>query len=330
MTRYAAIAGWGKYLPQRVLTNTDLERMVATSDEWIRERTGIAERRLASEGECSSTLAVRAARQALQQADLPAFSLDLIILATSTPDHFFPATACLVQDALGAIHAGAFDLEAACSGFLYALTVGTQLIRGGLCENILVVATETLSRFVNWQDRSTCVLFGDGAGAAVLRATDRRRGLISSTLGAYGAGGELLILPAGGSARPATQQTLDGGQHFIHMKGNQIFRFAVRKMSEAALEVLEKAGLSLEELDLFVPHQANLRIIQAVGQRLNLPEERIFVNLQRYGNMSAATIPIALCEAAESGLLQEGHVVVASAFGAGLTWAGALLIWGRP
>jgi len=328
MARYAAIAGWGKYLPERVLTNQDLERMVDTSDEWIRTRTGIVERRLVAEGESASTLAARAARQALERADLAPFALDLIIVATATPDYLFPATACLVQDALGAIHAGAFDLEAACSGFLYALAVGTQFIRSGTCENVLVVATEALSRFVNWQDRSTCVLFGDGAGAAVLRATSRRRGLLASTLGAYGAGWDLLIQPAGGSARPASPETVAGAQHYIHMKGNEVFRFAVRSMGQAAEEVLQKAGLTTDDIALFIPHQANLRIIEALAERMALPPERVYVNVQRYGNMSAATIPIALCEAAEEGRLHEGDFVVATAFGAGLTWAAGVIEWG--
>lgn len=328
MARYAAIAGWGKYLPQRVLTNHDLERMVDTSDEWIRTRTGIVERHLVEDGEASSTMAVRAARQALERADLPAFALDLIIVATSTPDYLFPATACLVQDALGAIHAGAFDLEAACSGFLYALTVGTQFIRSGMYENVLVVASEALSRITNWEDRNTCVLFGDGAGAAVLRPTSERRGLLASTLGAYGAGSDLLIMPAGGSARPASLETVAGRQHYIHMKGNEVFRFAVRSMSQATQEVLQQAGLSVEDISLFVPHQANLRIIEALAERLGLPMERIFVNLHRYGNMSAATIPVALCEAAEEGRLKEGDIVVATAFGAGLTWAAGVIVWG--
>ncbi len=328
MARYAAIAGWGKYLPQRVLTNHDLERMVNTSDEWIRARTGIIERRLVDDGEAASTMAVRAARQALERADLPAFALDLIIVATSTPDYLFPATACLVQDALGAIHAGAFDLEAACSGFLYALTVGTQFIRSGMYENVLVVASEALSRITNWEDRNTCVLFGDGAGAAVLRPTSERRGLLASILGAYGAGSDLLIMPAGGSARPASPETVAGRQHYIHMKGNEVFRFAVRSMGQATQEVLQQAGLSVEDISLFVPHQANLRIIEALAERLGLPMERIFVNLHRYGNMSAATIPVALCEAAEEGRLKEGDIVVATAFGAGLTWAAGVIVWG--
>jgi 3-oxoacyl-[acyl-carrier-protein] synthase-3 len=328
MARYAAIAGWGKYLPQRVLTNHDLERMVDTSDEWIRTRTGIIERRLVDDGEASSTMAVRAARQALERADLPAFALDLIIVATSTPDYLFPATACLVQDALGAIHAGAFDLEAACSGFLYALTVGTQFVRSGMYENVLVVASETLSRITNWEDRNTCVLFGDGAGAAVLRPTSRRRGLLASTLGAYGAGSDLLIMPAGGSARPASPETVANRQHYIYMKGNEVFRFAVRSMGQATQEVLRQAGLSVEDISLFIPHQANLRIIEALAERLGLPMERIFVNLHRYGNMSAATIPVALCEAAEEGRLKEGDIVVTTAFGAGLTWAAGVIVWG--
>jgi 3-oxoacyl-[acyl-carrier-protein] synthase-3 len=330
LARYAAIAGWGKYLPQRVLTNADLERMVDTSDEWIRTRTGILERRIAGDGESSATMAVQAARQALERANLSPFALDLIIVATATPDYLFPATACLVQDALGAIHAGAFDMEAACSGFLYAVVVGTQFIRAGTCENVLVVASETLSRITNWKDRNTCVLFGDGAGAVVLRATRRERGLLASTLGAYGAGADLLILPAGGSAHPPSLDTVNGNQHYIQMKGNEVFRFAVRMMGQASQEVLEKAGLTIDDVALFIPHQANLRIIQAVGERLGLPEERVYVNLPRYGNVSAATIPIALCEAAEEGRLKDGDIVLAAAFGAGLTWAAAAFSWGGP
>jgi 3-oxoacyl-[acyl-carrier-protein] synthase-3 len=328
VARYAAIAGWGKYLPERVLSNQDLERMVDTSDEWIRTRTGIRERRLAEDGQPVSALAVRAARQALERADLAAFSLDLIIVATTTPDYIIPATACVIQDALGAINAGAFDMEAACSGFLYALAVGTQFIRTGTYENVLVVAAETLSRIVNWQDRQTCVLFGDGAGAVVLRGTSRQRGLIASTLGAYGAGGELLIVPAGGSAQPANETTVTTGQHYIQMKGNEVFRFAVRKMGQSAQQVLQDAGLTKDDITLFIPHQANLRIIQAVAKRFGLDEEHVYVTVDRYGNTSAATIPIALCEAAEEGRLQDGDVVVSSAFGAGLTWAAGLMLWG--
>jgi 3-oxoacyl-[acyl-carrier-protein] synthase-3 len=328
VARYAAIAGWGKYLPQRVLTNADLERMVDTSDEWIRARTGILERRLIGEGETTATMSVRAARQALERADLPPFSLDLIIVATSTPDYLFPATACLVQDALGAIHAGAFDMEAACSGFVYALAVGTQFVQSGACENVLVVAAEALSRITNWQDRNTCVLFGDGAGAVVLRAASRPRGLLAHVLGAYGAGSDLLIQPAGGSARPASLETVSTGQHYLQMKGNEVFRFAVRNMGQAALDVLEKAGLTLDDVNLFIPHQANLRIIEALAERLKLPRERLFINLHRYGNMSAATIPIALCEAAEESRLREEDIVVLSAFGAGLTWAAGVVAWG--
>ena len=304
MARYAAIAGWGSYLPPRVLTNEDLERMVDTSDEWIRQRTGIRERRLLDEGEATSSMAIRAARQALQQADLPAFALDMIIVATTTPDYAFPATACLVQDALGAINAAAFDLEAACSGFLYALSIGTSMIRSGAYGNVLVIASETLSRIVNWQDRNTCVLFGDGAGAVVLQGTSRQRGLLACNLGAYGAGRDLIIVPAGGSARPATLETVSTGQHYLHMRGNEVFRFAVRMMNKAAQAVIEEAGLVAEDVALFVPHQANLRIIEALAERLHVPRERVWVNVDRFGNMSAATVPVALCEAAEAGHLQ--------------------------
>jgi len=328
MARYAAIAGWGKYLPPRVLTNQDLERMVDTSDEWIRQRTGICERRLLDEGEATSAMAIRAARQALEQADLSAFALDLIIVATSTPDYLFPATACLVQDALGAINAAAFDMEAACSGFLYALSVGTNMIRSGTHENVLVIAADTLSRITNWQDRNTCVLFGDGAGAVVLRGTSRPRGLLACTLGAYGAGRDLIIQPAGGSALPASAETVSSGQHFLHMQGNEVFRFAVRAMGQAAQEVMEKAALTPDDVTLFVPHQANLRIIEALAERMGLPRERVWINVDRYGNMSAATVPVALCEAAEAGRLQEGNRIVAVAFGAGLTWGAGVIQWG--
>jgi 3-oxoacyl-[acyl-carrier-protein] synthase-3 len=328
MARYAAIAGWGSYLPPRVLTNKDLERMVDTSDEWIRQRTGICERRLLEEGEATSSMAIRAARQALEQADLAPFALDLIIVATSTPDYAFPATACLVQDALGAINAAAFDLEAACTGFLYALSVGTNMIRSGAHENVLVIASETLSRIVNWKDRNTCVLFGDGAGAVVLRGTSRPRGLLACTLGAYGAGRDLIIQPAGGSARPATEETVGTGQHYLHMQGNEVFRFAVRMMNQAAQQVLQQAGLTAEDVALFVPHQANLRIIEALAERLHLPRERVWINVDRFGNMSAATVPVALCEAVEAGKLSEGDRVVAVAFGAGLTWGAGVIGWG--
>jgi len=328
MARYAAIAGWGSCLPQRVLTNQDLERMVDTSDEWIRQRTGIRERRLLEEGEATSTLAVRAARQALERADVAAFTLDMIIVATSTPDYAFPATACLVQDALGAINAAAFDLQAACSGFLYALSVGANLIRSGAYEHVLVVAAETLSRITNWQDRNTCVLFGDGAGAVVLKATSRPRGLLACTLGAYGAGRDLIIQPAGGSARPATVETVNTGQHYIHMQGNEVFRFAVRMMGQAAQQVIAQAGLTTEEVSLFIPHQANLRIIEALTERLHLPRERVWINVDRFGNMSAATIPVAIAEAAAAGRLHEGDRIVAVAFGAGLTWGAGVIGWG--
>lgn len=329
MAQYAAIAGWGMDLPQRVLTNQDLERMVDTSDEWIRTRTGISERRLVAEGEATSSMAIRAARQALERANLPPFSVDLIIVATSTPDYAFPATACLVQDAIGAIHAAAFDMEAACSGFIYALSVGTNLVRSGEYQNVLVIAADTLSRITNWQDRNTCILFGDGAGAVVLRATTRRRGLLACTLGAYGAGYELIIQPAGGSARPATAETVATGQHFVHMRGNEVFRFAVRTMGQAVQEVLEKAALRAADVALFVPHQANLRIIEALMERLGLPRERVWINIERYGNMSAATVPVSICEAAEAGRLHDGDRVVAVAFGSGLTWGAAVIEWGR-
>ncbi|MCL6431759.1 MAG: ketoacyl-ACP synthase III [Anaerolineae bacterium] len=326
----AQITGWGKCLPQRILTNEDLAKRVDTSDEWIRTRTGIASRRIADVRESTATLAIRAARNALSVADLSPQKLDLIIVATATPEYIFPPTACLVQDALGASRAGAFDLSAGCSGFVYALSIAAHSIEAGACRNALIIGSETLSRIVNWEDRSTCVLFGDGAGAVVLQAAEGDGGVLSSVLGADGSGADLLIIPAGGSRRPASAASVANGEHFIHMDGREVYRFATRIMARASRDAVQAAGLTLDQIALFIPHQANIRIIDSAAQELNLPKDRVYVNLQRYGNTSAASIPIALCEAIEEGRLQPGDHVVLVGFGAGLTWGAAVVRWGRP
>ncbi len=325
--RGVRITGLGKYLPEKVLTNADLEQMVETSDEWITTRTGIKERRIAGPEETSSTLALRAAREALARAGRKAEEVELIIVATVTPDMLFPSTACLLQAGLGARRAAAFDLEAACPGFIYACATGAQFIASGLYDVVLVVGVDTLSKIVNWKDRSTCVLFGDGAGAAVLEPAPEGKGFLSFVLGADGSGSEHLKLPAGGSLLPASAATVAANLHTIFMNGNEVFKFAVRAMPEAALESLEKAGVSLAEVDLLIPHQANLRIIEAARKRLGLAPEKIFVNLAKYGNTSAASLPVALAEAVEEGRLREGSIVVLTAFGAGFTWAACTLRW---
>ncbi len=330
MTRHAHIVGWGSYVPGRVLTNADLAQMVETSDEWIRARTGIRERRIAGEGETTASLSVQAAQQALEVAGLQPAHLDLIIVATVTPDHLLPATACLVQDRLGAHGAAAFDISAGCTGFIYGLSVAAHLIEAGVYQTALIIGAETLSTITNWDDRATCVLFGDGAGAVVLQASQERGGVLSTVLGADGSGGELLWVPAGGSRFPASHETVANGMHFVRMRGREVFRFAVRKLPEVTREVLEKANLSLEDVGLLIPHQANQRIIDAALKSLGLPPEATFNNLDRYGNTSSASIPIALSEAVEEGFVHPGDLVVCVGFGAGLTWGGVTIRWTQP
>lgn len=300
--------------------------MVETSDQWIRERTGIVERRIAASNEATSDFGFEAARRALDDAGLSAKDVDLIIVATATPDTIFPATACLIQDRLGASRAGAFDLGAGCSGFIYGLAAARQFVAAAACERVLVIGSETLSRIVNWEDRSTCVLFGDGAGAAVV-APVARGGILATCLGSDGAGGPLLQVPAGGSRRPASAETVAEGLHCLKMNGREIFKFAVRIIPEATREVLAQSGRIESELDLLVTHQANIRIIEAAAKRLGLPPERVVVNVDRYGNTSAASIPLALKDAVNEGRLKEGDLVVMVAFGAGLTWAAAAVEW---
>lgn len=330
MRRYAHITGWGMYVPDRVLNNEDLAEMVDTSDGWIRARTGIAERRIAAPKETTATMALKAAQEALRVADIDPSKVDLIIVASATPDHFFPSTACLVQDALGATKAGAFDLSAGCSGFVYGLSVGSDLIVSGAYENVLVIGAETMSRVVDWTDRNTCILFGDGAGAVLLSVNETPGGILSSTLGSDGSGGDLLIIPAGGSRHPASNETVAEGLHYIHMNGREIFRFATRAMSKAASQAIKKADLRLEDIDLLIPHQANQRIIDSAAKALKLPPEKFFLNLERYGNTSAASIPIALCEAIETGRVKRDDHLVLVGFGAGLTWGAAVVHWSVP
>lgn len=317
-------------VPERVMTNHELAAMVETSDEWIRQRTGVVERRIAGEGETTFTLSLQAARAALEVADLDPAHLDLIIVATVTPEHAFPSTACLLQDALGAEQAAAFDLAAGCSGFVYGLSIAADSLAAGSYDRALVIGAETLSRITDWTDRTTCILFGDGAGAVVLQASEASGGVLSSVLGADGSGGDLLILPAGGSAEPATSASVAERRHFISMQGRQVFRFATRVMPEASREVLKKAGLQVDDVALFIPHQANDRILQVAAKGLGVPLERMYSNLARYGNTSAASIPIALCEAIEADMVQRDDVIVCVGFGAGLTWAATAIRWSLP
>jgi len=318
------------YVPKQVVTNDDLAQRVETSDEWIRTRTGIERRRVAGPGETSSSMAIEAARAALQVADADPREIDLIIVGTATPDYLFPATACLVQNALGASRAGAFDLSAGCSGFVYALAMGHQAIASEEHRLVLVIGVDTLSRVVDWQDRNTCVLFGDGAGAVLLKASEGPAGVLATVLGADGSGGRLLIIPAGGSALPASQETVEKRQHTIQMNGQEVFRFATHIVEQATEQVVKKAGIKLGDVALIVPHQANLRILQTAAKRLKLPLERFVVNLQEYGNTSAASVPIALCEAIRDGRVAPGQNIVLLGFGAGLTWAAVALKWSVP
>jgi 3-oxoacyl-[acyl-carrier-protein] synthase-3 len=322
-----AITGWGHYVPDKVMTNQELESLVDTSDEWIRTRTGIHERRIAAPGETTSSMCAVAARQALERAALASVDLDLVICATTTPDHLVPATACLVQQHIGAAHAGAFDINAACTGFLYALAVGAQFIQAGTCARVLVVAGETMSRFTNWKDRNTCVLLGDGAAALVLEATEQPCGVLGTILGSQGDTDRLLAIEAGGSAKPATAETVARGEHYLVMRGSEVFKMAVRAMSQAAREVLVKANLSLADIRMVFAHQANGRILRAVQQDLGLPREKFYLNLDRFGNTAAASVPTALSEFLTNEPVEAGENLLLAAFGGGLTWAAAVIRW---
>jgi len=322
------IAGTGSYVPEKILTNEELASRVDTSDEWIVTRTGIKERRIAAEGEHTSHMATHAARRALEQAGLAPEDVDLIIVATVTPDTLTPATACYVQQALGANRAVAFDISAACSGFLYAMKISKRLISDGAFNNALIIGAEKLSAFVNWEDRGTCVLFGDGAGAAVLRKAEPGEGsIIATEMGTDGSLTHLLNIPGGGSACPITIDNAGDRLATLAMLGKEVFKHAVNRMKEAAEKVIERAGLAPEDIACVIPHQANLRIIDAIADRLAVPNERVYVNLHKYGNTSAAAVAIALDEAARSGAFKRGDHIVLVVFGAGLTWAAAAIRW---
>jgi 3-oxoacyl-[acyl-carrier-protein] synthase-3 len=324
--RKVGIVGVGEYLPSRVLTNADLEKMVDTSDEWITSRTGIKERRLASKDEAVSDLALKAAKEALLGARMDPKELDLIITATITPDMQFPSVASIVQNGLAAKNAVAFDVSAACAGFVYAISIAQQFISLGTYKNALVIGAEKLSAVTDWQDRNTCVLFGDGAGACILKEVNSG-GIISTYLGCDGSKLELLNLPAGGSRLPASHETIDARQHFLKMQGNELFKIAVKTMTEAAERVLGQAGLKFSDVDLIIPHQANSRIIMAVGKRLGLSEDKIFLNIEKYGNMSSASTATALVEAVKEGRVKKGDIILLDSFGAGLVWGACVIEW---
>lgn len=326
--KYAKITGWGKYAPAKVLTNFDLEKMVETSNEWILERTGIRERHIAAPEETVATMSVEASRQALNRAGLSPKDLDLIILATSSPDYHLPAAASLVQDMLGASYVPAFDLRAGCTGFLYALAVATQFIATGTYRNILVIGAEIISKFIDWNDRNTCVLFGDAAGAVVLQPSDYPTGVLSFLLGSDGSQADALIAYGGGSKYPFSQEVLDRRMHYIRMDGPRVFKFAVKTMVQSVREIMASSGLLPDEVSLIIPHQANIRIIQAAAKELGIPMEKFYVNLDRYGNTSAASIPVALCEAIEEGRIKDGDNIILVSFGAGLTWGACTVKWG--
>jgi len=325
MKYYGNITGWGKYVPSHVITNADLEKTLDTSDEWIVTRTGIRERHIVEEGESTSQMSIAAAKDALEMAGVRAKDLDLIIVATSTPDYLTPPISSQVQHGLGAKNVGAFTLVTGCTGFVYGLATAQQFIAAGAYKTILVIGAELLSRFVDWNDRATCVLFGDGAGAVVVQATETPSGVLSFILGSDGSGGENLILPGGGAVHPPSHQSLDAGLHNLKMNGSEVFKFATRVLGKALRQAIQQADLKTEDIDLFIPHQANIRIIESAAKYASLPPEKVFVNVQKYGNTSAASIPIALCEAFEEGRAKIGDTLAFVAFGAGLTWAAAVV-----
>lgn len=322
----AGILGLGYYLPSRKVTNKDLEKLVDTSDEWIVTRTGIKERRIAPKESASSDLGVEAANMAIKDANLTPEDIDLIIVATVTGDMAFPSTSCIIQDKLGAINAAAFDINAACSGFVFGITIAKQFVDSGLYKNVLVIGAEKMTSLVDWTDRSTCVLFGDGAGACIVGKSKDRQ-IMSYFIGCDGSGGNLLRLPAGGSRIPATEETVKNKLHFLKMEGNEVFKLAVKVMADAANKAVTKAGLLCSEINLLIPHQANVRILLAVAKKLGLPEEKIFLNIDKYGNMSSASTAVALAEASKEGRVRKGDNVCLVAFGAGLTYGAVVIKW---
>ena len=327
MAEYAAITGTGSYLPERILTNFDLEKMVDTSDEWIRQRTGIAERRIADPDAATSDLCIRAARRAMKQAQVDPLDIEMIIVCTATPDSFFPSTGCYVQQGIGAKRACAFDLSAACAGFVYGLDLADGMIKSGRYQTILVVGGEVFNKIIDWTDRDTCVLFGDAAGAAIVQGTDEPKGILASYVGSDGdyADVDLLGMPAGGSRLPASHRTVDEKLHSIKMRGREVFKLGVRIMPEAAQRALDLAGMTVADIDLFIPHQANSRIIEAVGDRLGIDREKVYVNVDKYGNTSAATTIVALDEAIRENRAKSGNLILLVTFGAGLTWGSTVI-----
>ena len=323
----AGILGTGHSYPEGILTNADLEKMVETTDEWITTRTGIKQRRKAAPGEYTSLFAVRAARQAIERARLDAADIDLLLCATVSPDQILPSTGCIIQAELGTNNAAAMDVVAACSGFLYGLALADAMIKTGQSKCALVIGAEVLTQYVDYTDRQTCVLFGDGAGAAVLGPVDSGRGILAARIRSDGRYEEQLFSPGGGTRRPPTPETLAAGEHFFKMKGNELFKVAVRSMADIAREVLEEAGLTAGDVDVFIPHQANQRITDAVASKLNVESERVYSNIAMHGNTSSASIPIALDECVESGRVTEGKVVLLASFGGGVTWGGVLMRW---
>ena len=328
-TRSTVILGTGSYAPDRILSNEDVAKMVDTSDEWIRARSGIRERRIAGPEQATSDLAIEAAKRALADSGVAASEIDLVVIATVTPDYPMPSTACIIQHKLGIPSTAAcFDVNAACSGFIYAIDTACAMLGSGRYNKALVIGAEKLSSVVDWQDRGTCMLFGDGAGAVVVGVSSKRGvGLIATKLGSLGEDTDLLLIPGGGSRTPSTAESIGRGEQFIKMKGKEVFKLAVRVMEEAARDILEQHGLEAHQIDLVIPHQANLRIIDAIAQYLELPVERFFVNVDRYGNTSAASIPIALDEARKAGRIKPGELTLLVAFGAGLTYGSALIRW---
>ena len=326
---YAAITGWGHYAPDRVITNHDLEKIVATSDEWIQSRTGIQRRHAVAEGQATSDMAARAARIALDGAGLSPEDLDLIVVATTTPDLLLPCTAALVQTKLGAVNAGTMDMNAACTGFLYALSAVTAMVKCGGVKRVLLCGAETITPYLNWEDRGSCVIFGDAAGAVIIEPTEQQRGLQSYKLGAIPNTAEMLWVKSGATLYPTTHERLDNNEHLLQMNGTEVFKHAVRAMADSSLHVLKEIGKTVSDVDIMIPHQANLRIIEATARRLHVSMDKVFINIQEYGNTSAATLPVAIAEAAIAGRLNDGDLVLLAAFGGGLTWAAGTLIWGK-
>ena len=327
MSKGIGIVGTGSYLPEKILKNCDLESIVETSDEWITTRTGIRERRILEEGKATSDMAIEASKKALDHAKLKAEDVDLVIVATISGDMITPSTACIVQDKLGCKNAAAFDISAACSGFIYGLSMAYGLIKSGVYKNILLVGSEAMSRILDWEDRGTCILFGDGAGAAVISEVAEGKGILAMELGSDGSGKDHLLIPAGGSRCPSTHETIEDRKHYLKMEGSEVFKFAVRKINETCKNLLEKTGLDSSDIDLFIPHQANTRIIDSAVKKLKIPREKTFVNLDKYGNMSAASIPVALDEALKQGKIKDGDNILLVGFGGGLTWGSTILKW---